>query len=418
MTRIAVVGGRLQGVEAAYLARRAGWEVLLVDRREDVPARGLCDRFLQADVTEPGAAGRLFRDVDLVLPALEDPAALSALAGAPGAGRTGSSLLFDPRAYAVSSSKLASNRLIRELDLPRPRPWPEGRFPLIIKPDRGSGSRGVRVCADPRELELALAAGELEGVGEGGAGDGGPSSVAGSAASAADPARGAWAIEEYIEGPSYSLEVLGLPGKHRVLQVTDLSMDAAYDCKRVRAPTGLPPQLVAAFERQSLTLAAALRLHGLMDVEVIRHGDELKVLEIDARLPSQTPIAVYWSTGVNMVEKLGGLFSAACGSPMGGPGAAAGGRGVVLEDLRVTPERVEVSGEHVMSIREPLHVERDFFGATEAITNYKPGRREWVATLIVTGGGREEAWERRAAVVQDIRRRLCIPGYLDPEPTR
>ncbi len=33
-----IVGGRLQGVELACLARNAGWRTLLVDRKEEVPA--------------------------------------------------------------------------------------------------------------------------------------------------------------------------------------------------------------------------------------------------------------------------------------------------------------------------------------------------------------------------------------------
>lgn len=48
---VGVVGGKLQGVEAAYLARKAGWEVRVVDRRPRVPASDLGDSFAQIDVT-------------------------------------------------------------------------------------------------------------------------------------------------------------------------------------------------------------------------------------------------------------------------------------------------------------------------------------------------------------------------------
>lgn len=33
-----IVGGKLQGMEAVYLARRAGIRTLVIDRREDAPA--------------------------------------------------------------------------------------------------------------------------------------------------------------------------------------------------------------------------------------------------------------------------------------------------------------------------------------------------------------------------------------------
>ena len=52
--RVAIVGGKLQGVEAAYLAKKAGWEVVLVDRKSWVPAAGLCDSFYSLDVTKGG----------------------------------------------------------------------------------------------------------------------------------------------------------------------------------------------------------------------------------------------------------------------------------------------------------------------------------------------------------------------------
>src|SRR5665647_709377 len=64
------------------------------------------------------------------------------------------------------------------------------------------------------------------------------------------------------------------------------------------------PGTLAAFNAAALRLAAGLGLNGLMDVEVMVRGAEPKVLEIDARLPSQTPTAVYWSSGLNSVELL------------------------------------------------------------------------------------------------------------------
>ena len=49
--QVCIIGGKLQGVEATYLAHKAGWEVLLVDKNPSPPAKGLCDRFYQVDVT-------------------------------------------------------------------------------------------------------------------------------------------------------------------------------------------------------------------------------------------------------------------------------------------------------------------------------------------------------------------------------
>ena len=49
--RLLIVGGKLQGTEAAYLAAKAGWETVLIDRREAPPAAGLTDAHVIADVT-------------------------------------------------------------------------------------------------------------------------------------------------------------------------------------------------------------------------------------------------------------------------------------------------------------------------------------------------------------------------------
>jgi len=46
-----------------------------------------------------------------------------------------------------------------------------------------------------------------------------------------------------------------------------------------------------------------------MDLEVIDHKGELKILEIDARFPSQTPIVAYHGSGINYIEELYDLFT-------------------------------------------------------------------------------------------------------------
>ena len=54
-----MVGGKLQGTEAVYLAAKAGHETVLVDRREDPPASGLAERFVVADITADEDRARL-----------------------------------------------------------------------------------------------------------------------------------------------------------------------------------------------------------------------------------------------------------------------------------------------------------------------------------------------------------------------
>ena len=118
-----------------------------------------------------------------------------------------------------------------------------------------------------------------------------------------------------------------------------------------------------------------------MDVEVILHENELKVIEIDARLPSQTPTTVYWSTGVNMLQLMAANFLKQSFEPPWDNRLPAC---VIYEHVCVTSNMLEIAGEHIMSGADALRVYPDFFGADEAITNYASDRNSWVATLIVT----------------------------------
>jgi pyrrolysine biosynthesis protein PylC len=222
-----------------------------------------------------------------------------------------------------------------------------------------------------------------------------------------------WVAQEYRSGFSYSLEVMAVGGGVRCFQVTDLFMDAGCDCKRVIAPTELPPYRVAELERIGFALSDAISLLGLMDVEVILNGGRLKVLEIDARLPSQTPTVVFWSSGENLVQLWG---EATCGRELPAPQPFTSTRAVVYEHLQVSPGRLEIGGELLMAGAGTLRLHSDFFGADEALADYAPGRTEWRATLIVTGGARDEAWRKRCEVLSDICRIFGLDRFVDPEP--
>ena len=379
---VAVVGGNLQGVEATYLAKKAGWEVILIDRRSVVPASGLCDRFIRLDVTGEEDLSTTLGDVDLIIPALENQSALSALDQ--WTREKGIAFAFDPEAYLISSSKAKSNRLFGHIGVPIPLPWPECGYPVVAKPSVGSGSREVMIFHDAGSIQPHIIDSPED-----------------------------WVLQEYVQGASYSLEAIGRPGRYTPLQVTDLAMDSGFDCKRVIAPTDLPETLVSEFERISVSIAEELKLKGLMDIEVILHNNTLKVLEIDARLPSQTPTVVYWSTGLNMLELLAALFLP--GTEKSPPDSAPP-KGAVYEHIRVSSNSLEVAGEHIMSGADALCLRHDFFGADEAITNYAPGRAEWVATLIFTDETRETALEKRRRMISDLQNRFNLTAYRDLSP--
>ena len=367
---VAVIGGNLQGVEATYLAKKAGWEVLLIDRNPQAAASLMCDRFLPLAITADTDPHEIPEQVELIIPALEDNATLGILKE--WSVETGIPLAFDLEAYAISSSKRRSDQIFREINISAPQSWPECGFPIMVKPDGESGSR--RVTCIPGERELALHF-------------------------PTQSALNRMVTQQYLEGPSYSLEVIGSPGAYAPLEVTELHMDREYDCKRVVAPSGLDPARVTEFEQTAIRIAERIQLKGLMDVEVILHDGELKTLEIDARLPSQTPITVFQSTGINMVRLLGELSLTGTmninhtNQP----------RATILEHIKVRRHHIEVMGEHIMSGVGPLELSPGLFGADEMITNFHPDRNQWVATLILSGKNMEEVLAKRQQTYENIR---------------
>ena len=366
---IAVIGGKLQGVEILYLAQKAGYETLLIDKNPDAIATKLCDQFLKFQFSLDHPVPPDYPPIDLILPAVEDDETLAAIQDWADSAKI--PLAFDFKSYKVSSSKTLSDGFFRRLKLAAPRSWPECGFPVVVKPDQDSGSRGVEILHDLESLKHRISTNQTD------------KSIV---------------IQEYLPGPSYSVEVIGKPGNYQPLQVTEIHMDGGYDCKRVTSPTGLAPDSIGAFENIALTIAQEIKLHGIMDFEVVLHDDELKLLEIDARFPSQTPMAVYWSTGINMVRKLCELFTNQKSQAF----INRHERYVSIEHIKVQSGMVQVQGEHIMSSDTALVLKPDFFGAHEALTSYRPEKRDWVATMIFTGDSSEEVTAQRKTCYEKI----------------
>ena len=377
--RVAIVGGKLQGIEAAFLAREAGWEVILIDRKRNPPAARLCQSFCRCDIVKDiSSLPRIVEKVDLIIPAVEEVTALRALQRC--AAEMNTPLAYDAEAYSITHSKKRSNHLFQKLGIPLPQSWPQCGLPLMLKPSTSSGSQGVAKLGTEQEVDDFI-----KRVGSG---------------------LKRWILQEYVEGPSYSIEVLGLAGHYVTLQVTELKMDSAYDCNRVLAPAEIPESLDRQIKQIALTIADSLELRGIMDVEVILNHDVPKVLEIDARLPSQTPTAVYQSTGINMVELLGDIFVR---GKMPLIPEIKTPRGVVYEHIRASQNGLEFPGEHIMGEVDSLEIVHDFFGADVSVTNFNSLLFPWVATLITTGESREQAWLKRQQVIENIKSYLERP---------
>ena len=363
MARIAIVGGKLQGTEAAYLVKKAGMESLLIDYYEKPPAAGLCDEFLCCDVTkESKELIDALSGVDLILPANENTRVLNALAEL--SEKYHYRFAFDMEAYNISSSKILSDQLIHENRIPAPRYYPGCRAPYIVKPSGFSGSEGVKKIDTTEELKqfLQKAAPEEK-----------------------------WVAQEFLTGPSYSIEVIGQPGSYQTYEVTEIHMDKGYDCKMVTAPCAITDGQREGFRQTAVRLAELVGLKGIMDVEVIDDGGEFKVLEIDARIPSQTPTVVYHTSGVNFVEELAELF---CSGKLT-PKETRRKKFCSYEHLMVRNGEITEHGEHIMSQGGVLRLRENFYGADEVISDFVKEGLPWRGTFINWADTEEELVSKR-----------------------
>ncbi|MDO4541952.1 MAG: 3-methylornithine--L-lysine ligase PylC, partial [Bacillota bacterium] len=81
MKTAVIVGGRLQGLETLYLAKKAHIHTTLIDKDEAPIGQNFCNRFIQKDVIQYGKELLpILKTADIVLPALENPGALEVLA--------------------------------------------------------------------------------------------------------------------------------------------------------------------------------------------------------------------------------------------------------------------------------------------------------------------------------------------------
>lgn len=378
-SKVAIIGGKLQGLEVVYLAKKAGITSLVIDRNEKVISRNLCDEFFCCDIREKSSElVELLKTADFVLPAIENDEVLEAITEI--CEKHNLKLAFDLDAYKISSSKLKSDALIHENNVPAPQYYPNCKAPYIVKPSVASGSDGVTYIETKDELEAFLKS---------------------------HPVEENWVAQEFLSGPSYSIEVIGVPGNYRTYEVTEIHMDEVYDCKQVTSPCSIPDPMKEDFSEMAIKLANLVNLHGIMDVEVIEDNGILKVLEIDARVPSQTPTAVLHASGVNLVEELRDLFADGAFKDRKAKGNVSLMGEVYpkftsFEHFKINGTRLKTNGEHIIATSKPLMLKTGFCGAYEALTDYVPGAQEWIGTFISFGETEAELQEKRQSMFAEI----------------
>ena len=382
--RLCIVGGALQGMEAVFLGHKAGYETVVIDRRAEAPALSICDESHVLDpITSRHSAMEIFRTCDAVLPACEEHDLLECLDNM--LKVSGIPFLFDLRSYDISQSKIESNALMAADGVPMPRPWPECGFPVIVKPSSQSGSIGVSIAHD--EVEMAAGLNRIDALGD-------------------EPV-----VQEFVHGKSVSIEVIGNGNSFAAYVTTEVVLDKGYDCKEVRCSPGiLDDETREAFERHSRNIAKSLKLNGLMDVEAILTPKGLRFLEIDARIPSQTPAAIFTATGINLLEM---LMASKTGSETH---CKSTGRCGIYWHLRMKDGILTTTGEKEFSHVVCPHMESGLFGSDDSISDYGPGKTEWHGTFMVSADTLSEAEARRASVIQTILSECGTEAFVDSIP--
>ncbi|HEY3420286.1 MAG TPA: 3-methylornithine--L-lysine ligase PylC [Methanomassiliicoccales archaeon] len=384
--KVGVVGGALQGTEAIYLSKKAGIETVVIDRRKKAPAMSLADEAVNIDVIkEPRRAIRVFEDCDAVLPANENYETLTSLVKL--FENLDVPLMFDMESYDVSSSKVRSNEMMRKLKVPMPGDWPECGFPVVVKPSGQSGSTGVTKAVTQQELEEGID--RVRGIGDD------------------------CIVQEFVEGPNISVEVIGNGIEMVPLVITEVVLDDGYDCKMVRSPyRKLDADTEMIFMAASEKMAQHMTLNGIMDVEAIVKDGIPKILEIDARIPSQTPAAVLGSSGINIISMLTDSFvKGKLERPRPTKSGAA-----FYEHVIVSGSTMRSCGEGVFAGVDRPQLMPGLFKSDEMITDYEPGKNRWRATIINSGPSEEAAWHKRLACLWEIMEQTGVTRYVNPIP--
>jgi len=100
--QVCIIGGKLQGIEATYLAHKAGWEVLLVDKNPSPPAKRTVRPFLSSGCDQSKRISSDLQGRSAPYSCLENQKTLNALRHL--AQKHALPLAYDPLTYAISSS--------------------------------------------------------------------------------------------------------------------------------------------------------------------------------------------------------------------------------------------------------------------------------------------------------------------------
>lgn len=258
-----VLGGSLYQIPFIEAAHRLGVHVITADNNPENPGHRLADAYVECSTVDVEGVCRIAQEqrVDGILAAATD-VALDAVAAA--VDRLG---LAGPGVACVATltRKAAFRAYQRQAGLPHPSVF-EGvpaEFPVLVKPNRSSGSKGIKVANDIREWTMALSNAKSF-------------SMDGIAVS-----------EEFIVGSQGTVEGVVREGTVLAMMATDRLTARAPHVGTLGhcTPSRLPASIQALLQRQVEQVLGDLGyVDGPFDGDFVVAGDMVYLLEITPRV--------------------------------------------------------------------------------------------------------------------------------------
>ena len=269
--RILILGGADFQIPFIKKAKEKGLYVGVVDINANAPGKEYADSFFQASVKDKNkilSIAKLFQP-DAVTVGMVDIAVLAYAYVTTELGLPG----MDMATAVRSTNKFEMIRAFEENHVPHPafqylnhedigKVKIHVKYPLIVKPVDMAGSRGIFLVNNDEDMEAALRE------------------------SSKSSDSGDLLIEEYMDGPEVSVELVVKNGTPHVIQITDKTTSGAPHFAEIGhlQPSQLPENILQQIAEVACDAAKALQLQnslGHAEIKVTSMGP--KMVEIGAR---------------------------------------------------------------------------------------------------------------------------------------
>lgn len=302
--RILVVGCGFPQLGLLRFCRAEGLHVIGLDANATAVGRPECHDFVEASTTDAEAIGRAVRELgaDGLTTCGSDHAVLPTARAAESAGlpfylpsATIAAALHkdDMRAaYARAGAPSPAHQIIRSLAEAEAFTSTHG-LPVVVKPARGWGQRGVRVVREPGELAPAVA-----------------ESLAAAGRVMPEPRS---VLEQFIEGREFSVDAYTVDGETEVLAVTERIITLYPDPPGITFAEVHPPELDATAHAAVVAAAraglAALGVNRGPSYTQLRAGARgAFIVETALRLGGGLdPDVTFLASGVSLYRKIVGV---------------------------------------------------------------------------------------------------------------